>query len=147
MTWARGFFRAWLVLSAIWIGLSAYVAEPKTYSWLWRAPKYAIEFSSGYRATFDTSKSHNELAASVTEEWQREAERLKTRDRQAADAIIQSLSAKRDELLIAIGSRYENAGEQAQRALLATFIPPLVVLGSGLCIAWVLRGFGRRSAQ
>src|SRR5262245_27808653 len=45
MTWGRGFFRTWLVLSAIWIGLWVYFAGPKTYSRLWHAPKYDIEFT------------------------------------------------------------------------------------------------------
>jgi hypothetical protein len=141
MKWGRGFFRTWLVLSVIWIGLFIYFAEPKTYSWLWRAPKYEVEFSSGHRTTFDTSKSHQDLVADVTEELKREAERLKIRDRQAADEILQSVPPKSDQLLTDINSRYQTAGEQAERVWLATFIPPVVLLGLGLCIAWILRGF------
>jgi hypothetical protein len=128
-------------VSAIWIGLFIYFAEPKTYSWFLRAPKYDIEFSSGHQTTFDTSKSHQELVADVTEEWKREAERLKIRDGQAADEILRSISAKRDELLETFNSNNKKLREQAQRLWLATFIPPLVLLGLGLCIAWILRGF------
>src|SRR5262245_48718942 len=75
MTWSRGFFRIWLVLSVVWIGLSVYFAKPKTYFRLWQGAEYEIEFPSGHRTTFDTSKSRRELAADITEEWRREAMR------------------------------------------------------------------------
>ena len=145
MTWGRGFFRTWLILSAIWIGLWVYFAGPKTYSRLWHAPKYDIEFTSGHKTTFDTSKSHQELEADLIEEWKREAERLKPRDRQAADEILQSISAKRDELLTVFKSENETVRQQAERVWLGTFIPPLVLLGLGLCIAWILGGFRART--
>jgi hypothetical protein len=47
VSWGRGFFRAWLVLSAIWIGLAVYIAKPLTFSWLWKAPKYEITSVQG----------------------------------------------------------------------------------------------------
>jgi hypothetical protein len=123
MKWGRGFFRTWLVVSAIWIGLFIYFSEPKTYSWLWRAPKHVIEFSSGHQTTFDTSKSHQELVADITEEWKREAERLKIRDgQQAADEILQSISAKRDDLLETFSSNNKKIRREAERLWLVT--PP-----------------------
>jgi hypothetical protein len=32
VNWGRGFFRAWLVLSVLWIGLNVYLNGPKTYT-------------------------------------------------------------------------------------------------------------------
>jgi hypothetical protein len=52
---------------------------------------------------------------------------------------------ERDEILAGINSRYETAGEQAERVWLATFVPPVALLGIGLAIAWVLRGFRSRT--
>jgi hypothetical protein len=37
-------FRAWVVISIVWIGLAFFIAGPVTYSWLWKAPKYEIGF-------------------------------------------------------------------------------------------------------
>jgi hypothetical protein len=39
------------------------------------------------------------------------------------------------------------AGEQAERARLATFIPPLVLLGLGSALTRVFRGFRARDAR
>jgi hypothetical protein len=151
MTWGRGFFRIWLFLSATWIGLSFYINEPMTYSWIWQAPRYEVKFASGHVTTFDTSKSYQELVADVTKELQREAERLGTP--QAApgggmfdDLVSEADGAKRDQLLTDIHSRYETPGEQAKRAWLVTFIPPLALLGLGLSVACILRGFRARKS-
>ena len=143
MKWGRGFFRAWLVLSAIWIGFSVFVNEPKTYPWLWHAPQYEITSPSGHKTTFDTSKSHEEIVAEVTRELQDEAARTPPPP-PGFRIELNDLSVKRDQLLNAINSMYETPGEKAQRVWQATFIPPIALLGIGLCIAWIGRGFKTR---
>lgn len=131
MSWGRGFFRAWLILSAIWIGLAVYIAKPLTFSWLWKAPKYEITSVKGNKVTLDSAQSHNDLVAALTEFMKLDGVDL----------------SKRDEILASINSRYETAGEQAERAWLATFIPPLVLLGLGLALAWIFSGFRARDAR
>jgi len=131
MSWGRGFFRAWLVLSAIWIGLAVYIAKPLTFSWLWKAPKYEITSVKGNKVTLDSAQSHNDLVAALTEFMKRDGVDI----------------SERDQILTGINSRYETAGEQAERAWLATFIPPLVVLGLGLALTWILRGFRKRDTR
>jgi hypothetical protein len=42
MRWGRGFFRAWLVLSVLWIGACIYGSKLETYSWLLKAPMYTV---------------------------------------------------------------------------------------------------------
>ena len=37
IAWGRGFFRAWLALSVIWIGACVSLIEPKTYRTLWQS--------------------------------------------------------------------------------------------------------------
>ena len=137
MTWSRGFFRIWVAVSAIWIGLSIYFAGSKTYLRLWQGAEYELEFPSGHRTTFDTSKSRGELLAEITEEWKREA----MRNGPAADEILRSILARRDDLPEAFASNNEKLHKEAEYVWLATFIPPLVLLGLGLCIAWIVRGF------
>jgi hypothetical protein len=130
VSWGRGFFRAWLVLSVIWIGLAVYVAKPLTFSWLWKAPKYEITSVKGNKITLDSAQSHNDLVAALTEFMKQDGVDI----------------SKRDEILTGINSRYETAGEQAERAWLATFIPPLVLLGMGLALTWIFSGFRARDA-
>ena len=138
----RGFFRAWLVLSAIWIGLFIYFYEPVTYSWLWRAPKYDFEFTGGHKITFDGSKSDEELNAEVTRELRREADR-ETRDGVLGQPLKtpESFSQTRDEFLNIIKSGLD----QTKHAWLITIIPPFVLLGLGLSLAWISRGFRART--
>src|SRR6266550_5732458 len=116
MRLSRGFFRIWLVLSAIWIGLWVYFATPKTYSWLWRAPRYEVEFGSGHQTTFDTSKSHEELVADINEEVTREAERL----RRVGQALPDK--ANPEELLKYITSRNEQLRSESKYVWLVTII-------------------------
>jgi len=140
---ARGFFRLWLVLSALWIGLSAFILEPATYRlpWLWRAPK--TEYSTPTKATgeFDMSKTKSQLSEDVTEVLKREIERLKISDKTAADERLQALSTDRDELLAGMIGGYEQAKQKARIAWLITLVPPVGMLVFGLVVAWILRGF------
>ncbi len=140
MTWGRGFFRAWLVLLAIWIGLSVYFNEPKTYTWLWHAPKVDFESPSGQKMTADASKSNKELAAEVAE-WLRREDGLP-----AGFVLDETPSKALDELLAVIVSARKTTSEQATQAWLVTFVPPLALLVIGLALAWILRGFRGKAA-
>jgi hypothetical protein len=60
VTLGQGFFRIWLFLSAIWIGLSIFGHAPKTYSWLWHAPQYEIKvgrWMREYNVSADTLRT------------------------------------------------------------------------------------------
>ncbi len=150
MTWGRGFFRAWLVLSAIWIGLFIYFYEPVTYSWPWRHQKFDFKSPTGHQMTFDSPKTHEELAAEITAELHREADKVKALGGKTAglpDEFVQSLKTPesiakaRDEFLTIIATDRD----EAKRAWLFTIIPPLVLLGLGLSIAWIFSGFRART--
>src|SRR5258708_4976340 len=65
LSWGRGFFRGWVVISALWVVATVLVAKPSTYALLWNAPKYEVAFPSGRKVTVDTSRTHQELVAMV----------------------------------------------------------------------------------
>jgi hypothetical protein len=138
MRCGRGFFRAWVVLSAIWVGLSVYIQEPRTY----RMPSRAtLTAPSGSKVEIDLSKGQAQLSDDVTELLKSEANRLKITHSSAADEKTQSLSEERDDLLKMIAAEHEKQRQKVWTAWFITIAPPLAVLVLGICIAWILRGF------
>jgi hypothetical protein len=136
LSWGKGFFRAWIVLSIMWGVATVLIAKPQTYALLWNAPKYEIEFGSGRKVTLDTSRSHEDLAATLDGALQREP----------ATSIKKAVTDDRNEILDHFGMRYSTAGDRATNAWLITIIPPAVLLAIGLALAWILRGFRRATA-
>jgi hypothetical protein len=61
LRWGRGFFRGWIVISVLWVGLAVMIAKPETYKALWHKSKYEIETPSGQRFTLDTSMPRDHL--------------------------------------------------------------------------------------
>lgn len=115
MNWARGFVRAWLALSVVYVALSVWVNEPKTFRPLWKpSPIFEIAFEDGATVSFDTSKPLSLLRTEVSAAWLSHADNLISKEKR---------SGAEDE------------------ALLATVVPPLGLLCLGLIIAWVLSGF------
>ena len=139
MTWGRGFFRLWLFLSALWIGLCVYLNEPKTYTTFWRAV-YEAKHQDGRIAEFDLAKkSPAELSAEVTA-WMQA---------QRPDIDINTIEFQKDRalLLARLSSQHQPQMAKAKDAWLLTVLPPLALLGLGLCIVWIGRGFRPRSKQ
>ena len=128
----RGFFRAWIVISILWVAATVLATKPSTYAQLRNAPKYEVEFQSGRKVALDTSLSHQELVAMLDDALQREP--TKPEQKSNADA--------RDEILNYFGSRYSTAGDRAANAWLITVTPPAVLLAFGIASAWIFRGYG-----
>lgn len=133
MRWGPGFFRAWVVISALWVAGAVFATKPPTYALLWNAPKYEISFPSG-KVTLDTSRSHQELVATLDDALAKEP---------APKPGEKSKAESRDEILDYFGARYSSAGDRAFDALLMTIVPPGVLLLTGLAVAWIIRGFRR----
>jgi len=132
MAWRQGFFRIWVVLSVIWVGVAILIAQPKTYVWLWNAPKYEITFPTGLKFTLDGGKTREEATELLDSQIKHEVsrpgrEKLKLDDR--------------DELLQSMYGGYSSPGDQARDAWLATLIPPVGLFLVGLTVGWILRGF------
>src|SRR5262245_55084454 len=134
MTWRRGFFRLWLVLSVLWIGLVVYLNEPKTYTRFSNAV-YEVKSSDGRVRQFNLAGSQTELAADLTA-WM-QAER--------PDISISELQADLDELVTAIKSEYQAELNEAKTAWMLTVLPPVALLCFGLCVFWIVRGFRPRT--
>jgi hypothetical protein len=92
--------------------------------------------NNGRQVTLDTSRSHNEIASDLFEALKRESEATKLKRPVLSDT---------DEILAAINSEYSTAGDKTREAWLVTLVPPLVLLGLGLAIAWILRDFRRQA--
>src|SRR5271166_4094447 len=110
MRWGRGFFRFWLVLSAVWIGAVVYSDGPKSY---WPSPIKEIESPTGHVLELDLSKSQAEVADAITLELQREV----GRQRSLSDTELEKLGPlarttpelipkQRDQILTGINSDY-----------------------------------------
>jgi hypothetical protein len=134
MTWGRGFFRAWVVLSALWIGLVVYLIGPKTYTTPWKAV-YEAKHQDGRVGEFDLTKSEAELAANVNA-WMQA---------QRPDINISQLQKDSDELVTALKSAHKVELDKARGAWLLAVLPPLALLGFGHCIFWIARGFRPRT--
>lgn len=130
IAWGRGFFRAWLALSVIWIGVCVYLIEPKTYRSLWRSV-YEVKLKDGSVAEFDLFKSRTELEAEL------DAFMQKSRP----DVKIDERLKDRDEIFSDLNSSHQVRLNKAKEAWQFTLIPPGVLLGFGLCTFWIVRGF------
>lgn len=129
MAWGRGFFRIWLFLSALWIGLTVYLSEPKTYKF-WRTV-YEVKYQNAGSFEIDLAKSQTDLAVELT------------KGVRAVRPDINSLELQKDSdaLLTYIKSEHQIGMDKAKSAWMLTVLPPLALLGFGLCIVWMARGF------
>jgi len=135
MSWGRGFFRAWLVLSALWIGAVVYLNGTETYTDLWKT-NYGVQDESGRTARFELTKSRTNLLLEISD-------MLRTMKPSISALELQSDS---EALLNAMEKENQADFAKAKNAWLLTVVPPLALLIFGLCISWVLRGFWRRTA-
>ena len=135
MAWRRGFFRLWLVLSALWMGVNVYLIEPKTYTRFWQAGVYEVKSSDGRVHQFNLAGSRTELAADLTA-WMQV---------QRPDINISEFEEDRDEVVTALKAEYQTELDEAKTAWLVTVLPPFALLGFGLCIVWIARGFRSRT--
>jgi hypothetical protein len=130
LRWGRGFFRAWIVISVLWVGLAVIVAKPQTYPRLWHKATYEIETPSGPRFTLDTSMTRDRLEQVLDSELRREEERSGTN----------AESSARDSILKEVDAEYRTQ-DQALQAWLITIIPPVALLILGIAVGWVIGGF------
>jgi len=120
MSWAQGFFRIWVVVSMLWIGVTVFFNEPKTYTRLWGAA-YEVKYQDGRVFELQVDQKRADLLL-------KESNRLEVQDIEAQ--------------LTTLDAEYRDAIEKAKTAWLLTVLPPL---GFGLVIGWIARGFRPRT--
>jgi hypothetical protein len=135
MRWGQGFFRIWLVLSALWIGLAVVLYEPKTYTHLWRS--VGEVGWQGQQLELNLFKGREELSAEITA-WYHE---------QRPDLDSAAVQRDREEILDGMLRGHRTSLAQAKTAWLLTVIPPIALFGFGLCIVWIARGFRTREGD
>jgi hypothetical protein len=115
---ARGLFRMWLVLSALWIGGVGVV------SW-WTFPQTVVPYVDGQTHTSSNGKQY--VYDASANEWLpvTETHTLKPSDQEVAWAA-RNAEARRAEIL------YDTA---------VALIPPVLLLALGSALGWAFRGF------
>jgi hypothetical protein len=144
MNWSRGFIRIWLALSAIYICGSAWLLGAQTFKPLVIAPEYEVATKSGLIQTFDMSEPPAQVQEQIRSLWLQETNAFisagKTSD---ANEIRQNLTDHVDQVLSYLQNQDTKTHQEARFALGVTLIPPLVLLGFGLLVTWISRGFAR----
>jgi hypothetical protein len=131
VTWSKGFFRTWVVLSATWVGAAILLMGPKTYSAYWHPVLMFEHDTSGYRGDLDMTVSPLALEANATV--------LVRAAQPGLDPVALQESAKK--LVTFAKAQRDHDLERARIAWMATVVPPLALLAFGICVSWIARGF------
>jgi hypothetical protein len=130
LRWGRGFFRAWIVISVLWIGLAVMIAKPEAYPALWHGAKYTVTSPTGQQITVDASMTRDQLTqtleGAIQQEEARSGHKVESGTREAILNHIDTMVGARD---------------QALQVWLITIIPPVALLLWGIAIGWVIGGF------
>ncbi|UGA42437.1 hypothetical protein HU230_0029650 [Bradyrhizobium quebecense] len=136
LRWGRGFFRAWIVISVLWIGLAVMIAKPEAYPALWHRTKYTVTSPTGQQITVDASMTRDQLTQTLDAGIQQE----KVRSGHKVEA------GTREAILNHIDTMLE-AGDRALQVWLITIIPPVALLLLGIAIGWIIGGFQKDKSQ
>jgi hypothetical protein len=132
MRWGPGSLRIWIVLSALWVASVVYVQKPKTFQF-WESA-YQLSFGGKPVIELNAAKDKAALANELTAI-------MRT---QRPDVDAAELEQDRDKILAMLRARHQVVMDEAKTAWLLTITPPLALLGFGLCICWIARGFRSR---
>src|SRR4051794_23464401 len=131
MNWKRGLLRSWIVLTASWVALVAWVAQPSTYfapqrmSFGFDDKRFEIEFP----ANTETAVVRRVLTEFVGGE---RAGRSDGPAAPSADVVVTTALA---------GYEPRSPWTYLLRLTSVGLLPPLAVLLLGCLAAWVVRGF------
>jgi hypothetical protein len=148
MSWPRGYFRLWIVLSVLYAAGAAAVATvvSSNIKPAFTAPRFEIEFNSGPVSTIDTGLDKEKSIETVRRLFSEDIGALR-RSGRTAEAIdsekrFQSLAQDAVEELRSRAKRFRDA---AYRALLiaasAILLPPIILLLFGPIVGRVVAGF------
>ena len=151
VTWGRGFFRAWIVVAALWLICSValgygMIASP------YIPLKIVATPTGGTTTSYDFfSPQHSEFQRGVAEGALletpiRDGHLLYTRADIAPARLTERLTEARAIIDAYTRSETGDRRSQAIQTVLSwTLLPPLVLLALGWAIGWVISGFRKRA--
>lgn len=119
MNWSRGFFRLWIAIACLWIGGATLIAYQE-----WQS-----ELSREREATppIQAKSEGNAFAPLIPP--------------QNLDTWSQFLRAPNEDLQIHRAEAARRRRDLIETYIYAGLLPPLALLGVGLVIRWIVRGF------
>src|SRR6266403_1209515 len=148
MTWSTGFFRLWIVLTAVWLVATFAAMGKDEFKGLW-APKAALEvvYKGDVKDTLDSGAHDPEfLRRQIIEGVKRGAALLQRTDPAEAKTQTDQANSTADELLKVLADENHGRADRLYKGLGILLVPPVTLLIFGIAIAWIAAGF-RRTAE
>jgi hypothetical protein len=142
MTWSKGFFRLWIVLSLIWMGATVAVLGKDEFKSLWK-PKSVmeVEYKGGITDDLDSARRPEDLRRQIVEGVGKGAALLQKAEPEEAKKQLDGANGTADELLKILSDENEKRTDRLYRAMIIVLAPPFALLIVGIVIAWVASGF------
>jgi hypothetical protein len=148
MNWSKGLLRAWLALSALYIGSILLIFWADGFDRLkplWQSSLFEVQLKGGTERILDSAKPETELRRELMAAFLADQNTLAMRGRDAeAQEVRRTMNEKTDDLIGHVTQKSAEAHNRAVTALWVLLTPPVVLLVLGLIIVWVLRGFRPR---
>ena len=128
MNWSRGFFRLWVAIACLWIGATTafFYLEWLEQRW-YEAPIVSVPVAE--------EKTRPTVKAGSEDRWSEAAPVAEaTGNRRETDTDRRAEVARQRRLFM-------------ERYICAGLLPPLGLLGAGLVIRWIFRGFVRHEEK
>jgi hypothetical protein len=124
MTWSKGFFRLWIVLTIVWIGATIAGLGKDEFKGLWK-PKSAIEveYQGGIKDVLDSSRRPEDLRHQIVEGVSKGAVLLQKTDAAEAKKQIEGANGTADELLKVMDDENEKRADRVYKALTVLLAP------------------------
>jgi hypothetical protein len=71
MRWGRGFFRLWIVVTAIWVAAAAAFVGKEPFEFLWKPGKFEVTHEMGVTVLVDSSQSPEIIKAQMNDAGKR----------------------------------------------------------------------------
>jgi hypothetical protein len=143
MTWSTGFFRLWIVLTALWMAATFAAMGKDEFKGLW-APKGALEvvYKGDIKDTLDSAAHDPDfLRHQIIEGVKRGAALLQRTDPSEAKTQSDQANTTADELLKVLADENQGRADRLYKGLELLLVPPVGLLIFGGVIAWVAAGF------
>jgi hypothetical protein len=149
MTWSTGFYRFWIVLTALWMAATITLMGKDEFKGLW-SPKGSLEvvYKGDVKDTVDSGAHDPEfLRRQIIDGIKRGAALLQRTDPTEAKTQTDQANSTADELLKVLADETQGRSSRLYRGLAIVIVPPFALLIFGVVIAWVVAGFRKGSTE